>query len=57
MSGAHSQGGSGVADTMKIAWNVRSVKTRKKCCGEVKKITKAATRCNRREAGRVDCDI
>ena len=57
MSGAHSQGGSGVADTMKIAWNVRSVKRRRKCCGEVKKITKAATRCNRREAGRVDCDI
>ena len=30
------QGGSGVGDTMKVAWNVGSVKTRKRCCGEVK---------------------
>ena len=27
-----------MADTMKKAWNVGSVKTRKKCCGEVKKL-------------------
>ena len=40
-----------MADTMKKAWNARSVKTRKTCCGEVKKFTKAAARCNRREAG------
>ena len=32
------QGGGRVADTMKMAWNVGSVKTRKKCCGEVKKL-------------------
>ena len=27
-----------MADTMKMAWNVGSVKTREKCCGEVKKL-------------------
>ena len=32
------QGGGRVADTMKMAWNVGSVKKRKKCCGEVKKL-------------------
>ena len=32
------QGGSGVADTMKMAWKVGSVKTRKECCGEMKKL-------------------
>ena len=52
------QGGSGVADTMKIAWHVENVKTRRKCCGEVKKFfKKAAPQRNRREAGRVDCGI
>ena len=51
------QGGSGAADTMKMAWNVGSVKTRKKCCGEVKIFFKAAARRNRREASRADCDI
>ena len=41
------QGGSGVGDTMKIAWNVGSVND--------EKTSKAAARCNGREAGRVDC--
>ena len=27
-----------MADTMKMIWNVGSVKMRKKCCGEVKKL-------------------
>ena len=44
------QGGTGVADTMKMAWKVGSVKKRKT-------VTKAAARRDRREAGRVDCDI
>ena len=30
------QGGSGVGDTMKIAWNVESVNDKKRSCGEVK---------------------
>ena len=32
------QGGSGVADTMKMAWKVGSVKTRERFCDEVKKL-------------------
>ena len=50
------QGGSGVGDTMKMAWNVGSAKTRK---GAVVrwKISKAAAWCNRREADRVDSNI
>ena len=32
------QGGSGVADTIKTGWKVGSVKTRQKCCSEVKKL-------------------
>ena len=30
------QGGSGVGDVINMAWNVGSVKTRKRCCGDVK---------------------
>ena len=52
------QGGSRVAGTIKMAWNVESAMTRKKCCGEVKIFFfKAAAWRNRREAGRADCDI
>ena len=38
--GRENQGGSRVADTMKMAWNVGSVKTRKECWGEVKNFLK-----------------
>ena len=34
------QGGSGVGDTMKMAWNVGSVKTGKRCCVEEKKFSR-----------------
>ena len=42
---------------MKKAWNVGSVKTRKKCCGEVKKLPRLLLGVIDVKAGRVDCDI